>query len=222
MNLQTNLHNQSLNLTLKAGEEQHVVLLNPENVSLHVCQEENSSFRLHVVSLSDASSSIQVTVEQNARGCQTALYGLALTRGQQEVTLETHVLHNVGGGRSEQLFKNVLMDESKAAFWGELKVMPDAQQTEAFQTNRNILLSGKARMRTQPQLEIYADDVKCSHGATTGQLDEQALFYMRQRGISLRDARLLLLQAFLSDVLTSLPDEALREQIEETMEQRLR
>lgn len=221
MQILDNLHNESLSLVLRAGEEQHLVLLNPENVKVSVCQEEGSALKLHVISLSDADSLIDVSVEQNAQGCRTELYGLALTSGEQSVGMSTHLLHNVGGGFSSQLFKNVLAGASHASFLGELKVLPDAQKTEAYQTNRNILLSPTTKMRTQPQLEIYADDVKCSHGATTGQLDDQALFYMRQRGVSLADARLLLLQAFLGDVLATMPDEAFRTQIEETLAARL-
>lgn len=215
------LHNESLSWTLAPGEVRHVVLLSPENVSLQVHQAEDSRFSLHIVSLSDASSAIDVTVYQDAPRCYTALYGLSLARGEQQIDLSTHVVHAVGGGYSEQLIKNVLADSARVSFYGELKVLADAQKTEAYQTNRNVLLSPDARIATRPQLEIYADDVKCSHGATTGQLDEQALFYMRQRGVSLSDARRMLLEAFLEEVLLTLPDEALREQIVETLVARL-
>ena len=115
----------------------------------------------------------------------------------------------------------MLADSSRATFYGELKVLPDAQKTEAFQTNRNILLSREAKMRTRPQLEIYADDVKCSHGATTGQLDPNALFYLQQRGIPLAEAQRLLLQAFFEDVITTIPDETLQEDIRAQISARL-
>lgn len=207
------LHNETLRWTLKPGEESEVLLLSPVDVELTIDQQAGSRLQLFVVSLGEESGRVSLTVEQNGEGCRTELYGLALTRGAQQVDVETHVLHNVGGGHSEQLFKNVLMDSSRCSFYGELKVLPDAQKTEAYQTNRNILLSKTARMRTRPQLEIYADDVRCSHGATTGQLSDQALFYMRQRGIAEREARLMLLQAFLADVLTPLPDEQLRDDL---------
>ena len=143
------------------------------------------------------------------------MYGLALLHSQQQHHLTTRVLHNVGGGYSSQLFKFVLDDESKASFKGELKILPDAQQVEAYQTNRNILLSRQAEMTTEPQLEIYADDVKASHGATTGQLDDSALFYMQQRCISRETARKLLLCAFFEDVLRTLPNEQMQEDIVE-------
>lgn len=212
------LHNESMDLVLAPGESRHLVLMSPENVTLHVKQQEGSSFMLHVLS---PLSQVHVTVEQNAPSCRTALYGMAIVLDKQEVDVETHVLHNVGGGYSEQLFKNVLKDESRCSFYGELKVLPDAQKTEAYQTNRNIILSDMARVATRPQLEIYADDVKCSHGATTGQLDEKALFYMRQRGICLQEAQRMLLQAFLEDVLTGIEDESLLEQVRQQIAERL-
>jgi Fe-S cluster assembly protein SufD len=108
-----------------------------------------------------------------------------------------------------------LDDASKASFKGELKILPDSQRVEAYQTNRNILLSRQAEMTTEPQLEIYADDVKASHGATTGQLDESALFYMQQRCVSRDSARKLLLCAFFEDVIRTLSDEKLQEEIVE-------
>ena len=211
----------TLELTVPAGEKKHWVLLSPEDVTLRIRQLRDSRLTLHVISLSDTDARISITVAQDEPGCSTDLYGLAFTRGKQTVDLETHVLHNVGGGQSQQLFKNVLADESRASFYGELKVLPDAQKTEAFQTNRNILLSPKAKMRTRPQLEIYADDVKCSHGATTGQLDPNALFYLQQRGIPFAEAQRLLLQAFFEDVLKPIPDETIQEDIRAKINARL-
>jgi len=210
-----------MELTIEAGEQKQLVLLSPENLTLSIRQQRGSHLSLHVISLSDADSRISITIEQNEPDCRTELYGLAFTRGTQVVDVETHVLHNVGGGTSNQLFKNVLADESRATFYGELKVLPDAQKTEAFQTNRNILLSTKAKMRTRPQLEIYADDVKCSHGATTGQLSTDALFYLQQRGIPIKEARRLLLEAFFEEVLQTLQDDSLREDIRTQINKRL-
>jgi Fe-S cluster assembly protein SufD len=112
-----------------------------------------------------------------------------------------------------------LDDKARGSFKGELIIQPDAQKTEAYQTNRNILLSRQAEMLTEPQLEIYADDVKASHGATTGQLDEAALFYMQQRCISRDTASKLLLQAFFAEVVDNLSDEQLRESITQQIEE---
>lgn len=202
------INNTDLQLTLEAGQEEHFLLLDPQHVKLRIQQQEGSRLMLHCISLAPAESgTCELIVEQQAEGCETRLYGLALLKGEQKFDLVTRVLHNVGGGYSNQLFKFVLDDEAQGSFYGELKVLPDAQKTEAHQTNRNILLSRSAKIQTKPQLEIYADDVKCSHGATTGQLDSTALFYMQQRGISLASARRLLLAAFLGDVLQGLPEE---------------
>lgn len=202
------INNTDLQLTLEAGQEEHFLLLDPQHVKLRIQQQEGSRLMLHSISLAPAESgTCELIVEQQAEGCETRLYGLALLKGEQKFDLVTRVLHNVGGGYSNQLFKFVLDDEAQGSFYGELKVLPDAQKTEAHQTNRNILLSRSAKIQTKPQLEIYADDVKCSHGATTGQLDSTALFYMQQRGISLASARRLLLAAFLGDVLQGLPEE---------------
>lgn len=212
----------TIDLVVDAGESRQVVLLSPVNVRLSVRQREGSTLSVHVLSLTDADSDLSVTVNQDEPHCRTQLYGLALTRGNQVVNIETHVLHNVGHGTSTQLFKNALADTSRATFYGELKVLPDAQKTEAYQTNRNILLSPEAKMRTRPQLEIYADDVKCSHGATTGHLDTNALFYMQQRGIPLAEAKRLLLLAFMEEVVQTLPDEPLQEEVRQQINKRLK
>lgn len=202
------LHNTELQITLQAHEEKHLLLLNPSNAILRIKQEADSKLIIHSITLPGAEDATnEVQVEQVGKGCETQLYGMALLTGQQQLHLTTRVQHSVGGGKSEQLFKFALQDDARGSFYGELKVMPDAQQTEARQTNRNILLSPTAKMQTRPQLEIYADDVQCSHGATTGQLDTQALFYMQQRGITQSEARRMLLVAFLSDALRGLPEE---------------
>jgi Fe-S cluster assembly protein SufD len=134
----------------------------------------------------------------------------------------TSILHNQPNCNSKELFKYVLDDMSVGGFTGKLYVAKDAQKTAAFQTNRNILLSKTARMNTKPQLEIYADDVKCSHGATVGQLDEIAKFYLQSRGISEKEARLLLMFAFTNDVIENIRIEALQDRIKMLTEKRLR
>ena len=152
-------------------------------------------------------------MEQKGEGCRTEIYGLAFLHGEEQVHLTTNVQHLVGGGSSKQLIKFVMDDASQGAFFGQLRIAPDAQKTEAHQTNRNLLLSEQAVMRTRPQLEIYADDVKATHGATTGQLDESALFYMQQRCLDERTARKLLINAFMQDVVNTLSDEPLKEEL---------
>jgi Fe-S cluster assembly protein SufD len=160
----------------------------------------------------------QLLVEQNAEGCRTEIYAMGLLHHTQQAHLLTRVRHNIGGGYSSQVLKFVLDDQSKGSFCGELKILPDAQLTEAYQTNRNILLSPQADMLTQPQLEIYADDVKASHGATTGQLDQAALFYMQQRGISRLTAKQMLIVAFLSEAIETIRDEEQKEKLLNTID----
>ena len=194
------------------------VYINEPSVDLHIEQEAGSHVKIVIVNLEISKSrglevskqscpsvaKNKITVSQLGEGCSTEIYALAFLHGSDSVTTETHVTHSVGGGTSNQLIKFVLDDNSRGRFIGDLKIAPDAQQTEAHQTNRNLLLSETAEMRTQPQLEIYADDVKATHGASTGQLDESALFYMQQRGIDKQKARQLLVNAFMKDALTTI------------------
>ena len=191
------------------------VFINEPGLNLHIEQEAGSQVKIVVINLENPTSqnlkiSNQIFIEQLGEGCQTEVYALAFLHGEEKVTTETHVLHAVGGGRSNQLVKFVLDDNARGRFIGDLKIAQDAQQTEAHQTNRNLLLSDTAEMRTQPQLEIYADDVKATHGASTGQLDESALFYMQQRGIDPKKARQLLVNAFMKEVLNKISDEEIR------------
>jgi len=123
---------------------------------------------------------------------------------------------------SNELFKNVLNDQATGVFCGKIQVEKDAQKTMAYQNNRNLLTSDSAQMFSKPQLEIYADDVKCSHGLTTGQLDEEALFYMRARGIDKEEARLLLMVAFTRDVVDMVRIESLQERLTSLINKRFR
>ena len=199
-------------MKVSKGEIYERVFIN-EEVNLCIEQEAGSRVKIHVIN-----APFSITVDQIGEGCQTEIYGLEHLHGNENITAETHVTHTVGGGTSNQLIKFVLDDNSRGRFIGDLKIAQDAQHTEAHQTNRNLLLSETAEMRTQPQLEIYADDVKATHGASTGQLDESALFYMQQRGISKEKARQLLVNAFMKDVLNTISDEALRERLLNTID----
>ena len=205
-------------LTLAAGEQRELVFVNEPTLRLHVVQEAGSALKVHALYLSPTevstgASEAHITVEQKGEGCRTEIYSLAFLRGEEQVHLSTNVQHLVGGGSSRQLIKFVLDDAAQGEFYGQLRIAPDAQKTEAHQTNRNLLLSDSALMRTRPQLEIYADDVKATHGATTGQLDDSALFYMQQRCLDENTARKLLIAAFMKDVLESISNETLREQL---------
>ena len=219
-------------MVLHKGEIFEHVYLN-EPVDLLIVQEEGSRVKIHVINvpfeiskyrnnrasqgLRNLDISNRITIKQVGEGCMTEIYGLAYLKGDEQVTTETHVKHAVGGGTSNQLIKFVLDDEARGRFVGDLKIEPDAQKVEAHQTNRNLLLSETAEMRTQPQLEIYADDVKASHGASTGQLDESALFYMQQRGISKQKARQLLVNAFMMEIVDTISDEGMRGLVDERL-----
>jgi Fe-S cluster assembly protein SufD len=196
-----------MDMRISKGEIFERVFIN-EEVNLQIDQEAGSHVKIHVIN-----ASFSITVNQLGEGCQTEIYGLENLHGDEQVTAETHVTHAVGGGTSNQLIKFVLADNSRGRFIGDLKIAQDAQQTEAHQTNRNLLLSETAVMRTQPQLEIYADDVKATHGASTGQLDESALFYMQQRGIDKQKARQLLVNAFMKEVVETISDEKIKAKI---------
>ena len=148
--------------------------------------------------------------------------GFVLTGDQAHADNFSYIEHAVPHCTSDELFKYVLRDDSRGVFTGRILVAQDAQKTQAYQNNRNLLLSPSARMQSKPQLEIYADDVKCSHGMTTGQLSSDALFYMRQRGISLEEARLMLSNAFAEDVVARIPVEDIAGDLRASIEEQLR
>lgn len=140
--------------------------------------------------------------------CESNLHGLYFANGTERVDVNMTVNHLVPDCRSSELVKGVVSGEAVGAFTGKVYVAPDAQRTEAFQQSRNIQLSETAKVYTEPQLEIYADDVKCSHGATVGQMDEEAVYYMRQRGLSEADAKRLQLFGFVNDVISKCSGDA--------------
>jgi len=158
----------------------------------------------------------------NGENCETHSYGLYVADKQQHIANFVMMDHIAPNCNSTQLFKGILDESSSGAFNGRILVHREAQKTNAFQSNNNIILSDTARMNTKPQLEIYADDVKCSHGATVGQLDENALFYLRSRGIGAREAKLMLMFGFAHDVIKNITIEALRERIDTLVLKRLR
>jgi len=154
-------------------------------------------------------------------GAESHSYGLFLADKWQHIDNFVNVDHAFPNCTSNQLFKGVLDDMSTGAFNGRILVRPDAQGTLAYQKNNNILLTDDAKMDTKPQLEIYADDVKCSHGATIGQLDNDALFYLQSRGINKREARLMLMFGFAHEVIQNIKIEPLRERMDKLVMQRL-
>lgn len=163
------------------------------------------------VVLPGESKDITVRVFLTGEGAQARLRGLYLCPSDEQVRFHIEVHHRAPGCRSDQLFKGIVGGTARTWFDGRIIVAPDAQQTEAYQANHNILLSAQAKAETKPQLEIYADDVKCSHGATVGQLNEEEQFYMRSRGIPASEAKVLQMISFVSEVIAQVPDPAERE-----------
>lgn len=170
----------------------------------------DASFTSHAVSLGAALSRCDLVVKLAAEGASCVLNGLYATDGTQHVDFHTAIEHAQPHTTSVQLYKGLLDGASTGVFNGKVMVRPHAQKTSAMQVNRNLLLSAKAQINTKPQLEIFADDVKCSHGATIGQLDLSALFYLRSRGLSAEQARQVLLHAFASEVLSGVEPPELR------------
>ena len=181
---------------------------------VHVQQERGSSFSSSAIFLGGGLVRNDLHVVLAAEGSECNLDGLYLATGKQHVDNHTTIDHATPHCSSRELYKGVLDDQAKAVFNGKIIVRKDAQKTDARQTNKNLVLSEGASINTKPQLEIFADDVKCAHGATIGQLDADALYYLQSRGIDAEEARQLLIHAFASDVVERVRARALRTQLE--------
>lgn len=190
--------------------------------NLYIHQESDSRVLINDVTLMGGTTRNTTRVTLDGRGAHINLCGMVIADKQQHVDNHTFIDHAVSDCTSHELYKYVLDDEATGAFAGKVLVREGAQHTDSQQTNRNLCLTRQARMYTQPQLEIYADDVKCSHGATVGQLNEDALFYMQQRGISYTEARQLLMRAFVGEVIDEVGLEALRDRLHHLVEKRFR
>ncbi len=189
--------------------------------TLNVHQEQSSTFTTVTATLDGLFVRNNVNILLNGERAEAHLNGLYLPTASQHVDNHTLVDHAKPNCNSNELYKGVLDGNATGVFNGKVLVRPDAQKTNAFQSNRNVLLSETASINSKPQLEIFADDVKCSHGATIGQLDEEALFYLRARGLGEDRAKALLLYAFASDVLDTIALAPLREHLEIRVAQRL-
>lgn len=172
-----------------------------------VAQDKDSTFTINTITLNGGLVRNNLNIEVNGENCTTNLNGTYLLKGKQHVDNHTVVDHKVPNCNSNELYKGVIDDQSTAVFNGKVFVRPDAQKINAFQSNGNVLMSNDASVNSKPELEIYADDVKCSHGSTTGQLDEEAVFYLRARGLSEKSARKLMVSAFIGDVLDHVENE---------------
>lgn len=167
------------------------------------------------------SCDIRLDVVLAGEGAEANIYGAYVCGGDEKVKISVDMHHDLPHCNSRQLFKGIAGGKSKVDFYGKIIVAQDAQRTEAYQENHNILLSDDAKVDTKPQLEIYADDVKCSHGATIGRLNEEEQFYMRSRGITLEDAKVLQMISFIAPVLEQIP-EADREEVSMQLETAIR
>jgi len=166
-----------------------------------VYQERDSRFSSYLFTFGGEMIRNNLNIVVDGEGCETNLYGLYLTKGKSHVDNHTSVDHKQPNCNSNELYKGIMDDQSRAVFNGKIFVRQDAQKTNAFQSNGNILMTDTAVVNAKPQLEIWADDVKCSHGCTTGQLDEEAIFYLRARGISQEKAKSMILLANASEVI---------------------
>lgn len=168
----------------------------------------DATLDLTVIVLPGVSARIPLTIDLTGAHSEVRLSGIYLCSGHNDVTFDITMHHRTGDCRSQQTFNGLATGEAKCGFFGKIVIAPDAQRTEAFQENHNILLSDTARVNTKPRLEIYADDVKCSHGATVGKLNEDEQFYMRSRGIPEDEAKVLQMISFVAPVLETIPEEA--------------
>ena len=189
--------------------------------STHVDQCRDSHYRSFTMAMGGALARHNLHARLNAENVETLLYGLYFTHGEQLVDNHTAIYHDQPNCRSWEVYKGVLEDRSRAVFNGKVFVKPAAQKTDAKQTNRNLLLSDEAKVDTKPQLEIFADDVKCTHGATVGRLDDVALFYARSRGVPAEEARRLLTYAFAAEVIAEVTLDPVREELQRLVRERL-
>lgn len=187
-----------------------------------VYQEDNSNYSSYTFTLSGGMIRNNLNIISDGQNCESNMYGLYLLDGKTHADNHTSVDHKQPNSYSNELYKGILDGKSRGVFNGKIYVRQAAQKTNAFQSNNNILLSDSATLNTKPQLEIWADDVKCSHGCTSGQLDEEAIFYLRARGISKEKAIGMLLYAFANDVVEKLPVAAVADYLDKIVSQRLK
>ncbi len=185
-------------------------------------QDANSNLMTSTATLHGGLIRNNLKVSLEGEHAESHVYGMSFTDKKQHVDNYTNIEHAKANCTSNQVYKNVLDEDSVGAFTGRIHVVRDAQKTAAFQRNNNVLLTDSAKMNTKPQLIIDADDVKCSHGATVGQIDEEALFYLRARGINEADARMMLMNAFAHEVIQEIRIAPLRDRIDELVEKRLK
>jgi len=185
-----------------------------------VYQRKDSNYTINTITLDGTLVRNNLNIDVDAEGCETNLNGIYLGKKQNHIDNHTVVDHLKPNCNSNEVYKGILDDNSVGVFNGKVFVRPDAQKTNAFQQNNNILLTDDAVINSKPELEIYADDVKCSHGSTTGQLDDEAIFYLQARGVGKRSAINMMITAFAKDALERVSITPLKEYIENKIEDR--
>ena len=211
---------ENASLDLYCLEETHYKNVRVSNV--YIDQQANSRVNHNVITLHNGVTRNRLDLTFSGPGAECGCYGCVIADKQQHVDNNTLIVHRAPHCTSNELYKYVLDDQSTGAFAGRILVEHGAQKTTSQMTNQNLTATREARMYTQPMLEIYADDVKCAHGSTVGQLNDAALFYMRQRGISLQEAKLLLQNAFINEVIDHMQLEPLRDRLHYLVEKRFR
>ena len=211
---------ENASLDLYCLEETHHKNVRVSNV--YIDQQANSRVNHNVITLHNGITRNKLDLAFSGEGAECQCYGCVIADKQQHVDNNTLITHKVPHCTSNELYKYVLDDKAIGAFAGRVLVEHGAQKTTSQMTNQNLTATKEARMYTQPMLEIYADDVKCAHGSTVGQLNDAALFYMRQRGISLQEAKVLLQNAFINEVIDKMQLEPLRDRLHYLVEKRFR
>ena len=209
--------NSSFNLTKIQDNDSNLYEIN----GLSVNQDRDSRFYTNTFTFSGPFIRNDIRISQNDENCESYMDGLYLIDGKSHVDNHTVVDHTKPNSYSQELYKGIVDGRATAIFNGKIFVRPDAQKTNAFQSNNNISLSDDATIHTKPQLEIWADDVKCSHGCTVGQLDEEALYYLKSRGINKYTAKAMMLIAFAEESFGHVPFEVVKDQLHTKIQQRL-
>jgi Fe-S cluster assembly protein SufD len=214
--------------SIEVGKQAHV---NVEKVQLEssemfsftdeeIWQDASSVFQINTLTLDGSLVRNDLHIQVQGEHAETHLNGMYMLNGQQHVANYSTVDHQVANCESHELYKGIMDDKSVAVFNGKVFVRKDAQKTNAYQSNANVLISEDSSVNSKPELEIYADDVKCSHGSTTGQLDDDAIFYLRARGLSEKSAKQLMLTAFMSDVLDKITIPEVKAKVFKTINKR--
>ncbi len=208
---------------VKDGESLKLYLIQDESCESEVEIVLGKNSRADVFTLSMGGKIInKLQVELSGKGAAAALSGLMISDGKEIIENHTFVRHKVGRTTSNQIYKSILGGHSMGVFDGKIRVEKGADKTHAYQLNKNILMSDDATMNSKPQLEIFAEDVNCTHGATTGQIDREAIFYLKARGIGEDEARKILIEAFVDDLISGINDAKMQSSLRKKIGKKLK